>query len=96
MRIDSNTASLDTAIAQVDYYFTVTAVISVEAGLGLVAAILKRSPAGFQALNLPLVAPKMLIPTLGEVGDFRSLPKCSWENLWKPFHTRSWVELGVH
>ena len=59
MRIDSNTASLDTAIAQVDYYFTVTAVISVEAGLGWVAAILKRSPAGFQALNLPLVAPKM-------------------------------------
>lgn len=24
-----------------------------------------------------------------KVGDFRSLPMCSWEKLWKPFHARS-------
>ena len=59
-----------------------------------VAAILKRSPPRFQALNgTPLLPRWKKSRDLGEVGDFRSLPMCSWENLWKAFHTRSWVAI---
>ena len=59
-----------------------------------VAAILKRSPPRFQALNGTPLLPRWKNPRdLGEVGDFRSLPMCSWENLWKAFHTRSWVAI---